>query len=172
MTIEISTLYTKDLLLRYQNFITKKKIAFWCIILAANLLLLASETLLFVLTLDPLVYINTYSIIMVLMDLWILFVFFLLPRLTVKKWQSLGTTVIFSFEEESFHYHAANTGINETTSIDYNLLAKVYRNGDTLYLMNTKNTGYIVDISGCTAEEIQVLHERFRALGPKKCKWI
>lgn len=171
MKIESTTVYTKKRLLRFSDYNASSRTLFWCAVVLINLCVffsvLHSALTFTVSSMD--VFMTVY---IVLMDILLPCLYFLLPRVTVKKAKNMNADVNYAFEDEGLSLNVKTEQISESSSVKYAALYKVAENKQDLYLYMARNKGFIVDISAFTAEQKASLKAALvNSLGEKKVKW-
>ena len=171
MPIPVTTVYTKERLLKYQWFAAASKKALWifmaiCTLWVAGCFALltwfdtASSTIRFCL------------ILIIVWDFLCLFCYFILPRFLVGKTKTLNTSVKYLFQDDCFQIEAENPYAHETSEVRYAMLSKVWKNGDDVYLFISSRQGYIVDLAGLSPEHTALLKNLLESvIDPKKIKW-
>lgn len=171
MPIENTTVYSKKRLLAYNDYGASTKTLIWAMIVLLNLYVFGKLFYSFFnITTN---YLHLYLVGYVLfMDAVVLFLYYGLPRFTVKKAKNLQAHINYTFDEDGFSFNAKTDEISEASSIKYQALYKVVKNGTDLYLFITRGRGNIVDVSAFTKEQEQALKNAIsNHLDAKKIKW-
>ncbi len=171
MSIEATTVYTKEVLLRFNDFLALRKRALWII------MLLGTAAVLYMCTHAALIIgwnfeLALYIVLILAWDALFLFLNFGLPRLTVRKAKNLNATVNFVFTQEHIQIHAQNEYSTDQSVVQYALISKALKSEQYLYLMLMWNQGFVVDLQ--TLSEKQRKHLRLlleSKLPAKKVKW-
>lgn len=171
MPIETTTVYTKKRLMAYNDYIVSARTFFWGFVALFNLYIFGKLFYsVFNLTTNPYHLLSVGYILF--MDAVLLFLYYGLPRFTVKKAKNLQAGLNYTFNEDDFTINIKTDEISETSSIKYKALYKVVKNGADLYLFTMRGRGSIVDISAFTKEQEQVLKGVIaNHLDAKKIKW-
>ena len=171
MPINIKTFYTKERLLRYNNFIVAGKRGLWGMMIFGTLLVLS----LFVWGAVQQKFSSTISICAILIlvfDLTFLFCYLILPIFTVKKAKNLNAIIEYAFYGSHFEVKASTSYVDEASRVNYSIITKVASRGDEVYLFITANQGYILDISKLNRDERKSLRDIFStAIQEKRLKW-
>ena len=171
MPITVSTVYTKERLIRLQHFTAANKPVFWTIMILCTLLVAGCWVWLTSLSL-PVDDLNFYLFYIFLLDVLMLFLYFVLPYLTVKKNKSLDATLTYTFEEGQFHIDASSALVTESLTSQYAAIYRVARNKTDLYLYINRVSAYIIDISSLSEEQLALLKQTLKAAIPaKKIRW-
>ena len=154
------TVYDKERLIRFNNFIILKKRFFWLLMIVCTVLVFGS----FALTLALRIYDSTILLcfsLIVLLDVTYIFCYFVLPRFTVNKAVGLNTNILFEFQEDTFKLSATNKNGIESSELNYSSIIKVMESKCDIYLFISKRQGYILDKSGfevgCPEELLEFL---------------
>lgn len=162
MPVEVTTVYTKERMLRYSKFVAASKKAFWIIMIICTVV--CAGCVAFTAAVDALsIEMLMYGAIVLAMDILYVFMYLILPRITVKKAKNLNTTIIYCFEEDCFKISASNDYAQETSTVKYSLISKVGRRDNDLYLFISKNQAYIVDLSEISDEKADILINTIKA---------
>ena len=171
MPITVSTVYTKERLIRLQHFTAANKPVFWTIMILCTLLVAGRWVWLTSLSL-PVDDLNFYLFYIFLLDVLMLFLYFVLPYLTVKKSKSLDATLTYTFEEGQFHIDASSALVTESLTSQYAAIYRVARNKTDLYLYINRVSAYIIDLSSLSEEQLALLKQTLKAAIPaKKIRW-
>ena len=171
MLVEVKTVYTKEVLLRFQLFMAGRRKFLWiCMGICSTLIYGCLLWLRWLGIEDPTV--NYGAIAITILDLLYIFLLLILPRFTVKKSKSLNTVVNYTFYEDHYQILTSNPYSNETATHQYTLLHHAEKRDSTLYLFITNHQAQIVDLAELPYKELCLLRQTLEAnLGPKKVKW-
>lgn len=171
MPITVSTVYTRERLIRMQHFTAANKPVFWTIMILCTLLVIGCRVWLASLSL-PGDDMDLYLFYILVMDAVMLFLYLVLPYLTIKKNKSLDATLTYTFEEEQFHIEASSALVTESLTSQYAAIYRVARNKTDLYLYINRLSAYIVDLSALSQEQLALLQQTLKAAIPaKKIRW-
>ena len=172
MELKIKTLYDKKAILNLNIYVLKtKKVLLWAVGISHFMIL--AEILLFAFAGTNLPSI-TYPVLAVLalMDLFYIFLYFIAPRISIKKNKAMNTVLEYCFYDSEFTIKAKNRYIDEFSTVKYSRIERVGRYKKYLYLFIAANTAYVVDISGVSAEDKLALRQKISFyVSPKKIKW-
>lgn len=171
MPINVSTVYDRERILRLNNYFARSKFVFWIVMGIASLLVMASFTLLAIL--DALSFqIWACLISVIFIDILYLFSYLVLPRIALNKNKSLNVKITYSFDTDSFQLNAVNEHMNENMTAKYTMLIKVVKENTDLYMFISNRQAYVVDLSGLSEEQIEILKETMEMhIRPNKIKW-
>ena len=134
MPIQVTTVYTKERLLRFNNFVVRSKGWMWILMAACTLIVGAAYGLLLSLgERDRMVEWGFFFILF--LDLFYFSMTVLLPRFTVKKAKNLDTSVQYAFDVDAFFAEAKNQYVDEKTTVKYTMLKRVVCRDGELYLL-------------------------------------
>ena len=171
MPVSVNTVYTKERLLRFNNYVMASKKLTWILFGICTLWVAACFIVLAALGLTD----STVTLCMVLllvMDITYVLCAFVLPRFTLGKAKSLNTEVRYTFGDDSFELCAVNQFANETSVVRYAAIVKVGKKDTDLYLFISRQQGYIVDLSALPDEQVTLLRRLLAGKIPeKKFKW-
>ena len=144
------TIYDKERLIRFNNFVVLKKRFFWVFMIVCTVLVSIS----FALTLALKIYDSTillcFALIMVV-DITCSFCSLILPRITINKATALNADILFEFQEDTFKLSATNKNGTDSSELNYSSIIKVMESKCDIYLFISKRQGYILDKSGFEA---------------------
>lgn len=171
MELKISTVYTKERLLRFNDYYWTQRKAFFAFMAGCTLLVWACVAFL--------AFMNALSetvafcgVMVTLMDAAYLFAAFLLPRLTANKATSIGAVLDFAFKDGEMDIVAETNKERSTSTIKYPAIVKVGKKKDDVYLFISKRQGYIVDTSELSEIELLALKALVTShLPARKIKW-
>ena len=171
MPINVSTVYDRERILRLNNYFAHSKFVFWIVMGIASLLVMASFTLLAILdTLSFQIWACLISVIFI--DILYLFSYLVLPLIALNKNKSLNVKITYSFDTDSFQLNAVNEHMNENMTAKYTMLIKVVKENTDLYMFISNRQAYVVDLSGLSEEQIEMLKETMeKHIRPNKIKW-
>ena len=149
MKLSVTTVYDKERVLRFNNFVVSKKKVFWSTMIACNILVVFSVALVLVLEPQDLT-ILAYAALIGFIDVVAAFCFFVLPRLTLKKSLALNANVVFDFEEDVFKVLATMKNGTDSSELNYSAIVKVMESKQDIYIFVSNNQSYILDKSGFT----------------------
>lgn len=171
MELKISTVYTKERLLRFNDYYWMQRKAFFAFMAGCTLLVWACVAFL--------AFMNALSetvafcgAMVTLMDAAYLFAAFLLPRLTANKATSIGAVLDFVFKDGEMDIVAETNKERSTSTIKYPAIVKVGKKKTDVYLFISKRQGYIVDTSELSEIELLALKALVTShLPARKVKW-
>lgn len=171
MELKISTVYTKERLLRFNDYYWMQRKAFFAFMAGCTLLVWACVAFL--------AFMNALSetvvfcgVMVTLMDAAYLFAAFLLPRLTTNKATSIGAVLDFVFKDGEMDIVAETNKERSTSTIKYPAIVKVGKKKTDVYLFVSKRQGYIVDTSELSEIELLALKALVTShLPARKVKW-
>ena len=170
MPINTKTVYTREALLRFNNYIVFSKKFLWCSMLISTLIIYASFAVFNFLFGDASDFLF-FLIFITAFDALFVFVYFVLPILTVKKAKNLNSTIDYTFYDTHIEIKASTAYSDEAARINYTLLKKAVLKRSVLYLMISAHQGYIVDISKLSRGQSEALiGALMKNLGTKNVK--
>ena len=171
MELKISTVYTKERLLRFNDYYWMQRKAFFAFMAGCTLLVWACVA--FLAFMNALSETVTFCGVMVtLMDAAYLFAAFLLPRLTANKATSIGAVLDFVFKDGEMDIVAETNKERSTSTIKDPAIVKVGKKKTDVYLFVSKRQGYIVDTSELSEIELLALKALVTShLPARKVKW-
>lgn len=169
--MEITTVYTRERLLRFNSYVARSKTALWWIIGICTLIVIACTAWLHYWGLADSES-DRHLLYILLLDGLFLFLYLVLPRFTVKKQRSLNATVTYTFEQEQFRLAASGPLAEETATIRYGALRSIAKNKTELYLFVSRAQAYVVDLSALSEQELAGLKALLEGtVKPRKFKW-
>ncbi len=119
---------------------------------------------------QSLIFYSALFLVILLLDAYMIFASFILPRIKIKKAPILGATLDVTFLDEgvSVKGHTKDTDSQSTQS--YKSFQEVIKNGEDIYLYLNRVSAYIVDISQLSEEEVEQIKEKLTR-NAKKTKW-
>lgn len=170
MPIETTTVYTKERLLRFQNYVLASKKPLWIVSAVATAIIAVCAVLTFVLLWDIQGAIKLFGLLLI--ELCIPLIYIVIPRLSIKKAKNLNAEVHFSFDETAVHTQASSAIGNENASVFYTALHKIGKKDNDLYLFLDASRAFLIDLSTLSAEQVQTLKDLLKPhFKPKKFKW-
>lgn len=172
MPINITTVYTKERLIRFNDYVAASKKALWALVALVTFYIVTEffrAAIHGVLT--PL---KTMCFIwIVVMNLAYIFMSFILPRIKVGKSPTLGLVINYTFDVDTYTSKVSNALIKDESTMDYSTIFKIVKNGEDLYLMVNRYRGLVVDLSQMTGEQKSMLKNVLQTkIEPKKFKWV
>ena len=163
MNFSVQTVYDKERLLRFNNFVVLRKRVFWFFIIACTVLV--TVCLAIVLALDPHdSNIWACAALIYFIDATYAFCYFVLPRFTINKALELNANIIFEFQEDTFKISATTKNGTESSELNYSAIVKIMESKQDIYLFISKRQGYILDKSGfalgCPLEFVKFLKDK------------
>lgn len=171
MQVSVSTVYTKERLLRFSNYLAVSKKFIWLFMGICTSLILSFVAFLAVVdAISFTIAMCTFAIIA--LDVLYIFMSFVYPKLTVNKAKNLGARIDYTFTEEGIHIKAYGSLFTEESTLKYSYLSKIgYKAGD-IYLFFNPTHAFVVDISGLSLEDISIIRSFIsRSLPENKIKW-
>jgi len=152
MNLTVKTVYSKERLLRFANFVAFRKLFMWIILAIVTIL----ATIPFVFQFTT-IGINGNIILgfclILLADLFYVFSYFIAPRMTINKSPSLGVAINYTFLDSVFLMDSSSKAGAEKATLNYTSLLKVKESKTDIYLYISRNQAYIVDKSEMTEEQ-------------------
>lgn len=171
MPICLTTIYTKDRLLRQTYYIIAGKKFFWSVMIIATFLISGMRVLLTAFGLSNST-VTLYLILIIVIDLVYIVCFLILPQFTIKSSKHLNTTVHYSFDADCFQIEAVSAYASGTTTVQYPMLTKIQKNKNDLYLFISHQQSYIADLTELSPEQTAALKQTLQTkINPKKIKW-
>ena len=171
MSIQVKTVYTRETLLRFNDFLAVRKRALWIIMIVATaaVVYMCIHAALIIGWNSELI---TYTVLMLAWDALFLFLNFGLPRFTVKKSPNLNAEVNYVFTREHIAIDAQGEYSTDHSVVQYALLRKVRKSDRYLYLLLTWNRGFVVDLTSLTNTQTAELRLMLESKLPAgKIKW-
>ena len=172
MPINVTTVYTKENLIKFNDYIAKSKKVFWSIVTVWTVILISAYILFnFKWGIDD-PFVNTITYVYIGLDLFCIYNNFIRARLRVKKAKNLNAVIKLSFNEDSFQTEVESQEINETATVKYSVIKKIVKQKETVYLLVSRFQGHIVDVSELNEEQLAQLKALLQTKVPaKKFKW-
>ena len=149
MNFSNRTVYDKERLIRFNDFILRKKRIFWFLMIVCTVLVALS----FVSTLVLKNYDSTVLfcfVLIIVIDITYVFCAFVLPRITINEAIALNADISFDFQEDTFKISSTTKNGTEFSELSYSVLVKVMESNRDIYLFISQRQGYILDKSGFT----------------------
>ena len=171
MPVSVNTVYTKERLLRFNNYVMASKKLTWILFGICTLWVAVCFIVLTALGLTDST-VTLCMILLIVIDITYVLCAFVIPRFTLSKAKHRNTEVHYAFGDDSFELCAVNQYANETSVVRYSAIAMVGKKDTDLYLFISRQQGYIVDLSALSDEQITLLRETLAGKIPdKKFKW-
>ncbi len=171
MELKISTVYTKQRLVRFNDYFWAQRKGFFATFAVCTLLVWGCT--LFLSIFDALN--DTVRLccgMVTVLDVTLLFSAFVLPRLTVKKSPTIDAVMGYCFNEEAMNISAETNTENASVTLKYPAIVKVGKKNEDLYLFISARQAYIVDTSELTEIELLALKALVTShLPARKVKW-
>ncbi len=171
MNLTVRTYYDKERLFRFSTYVGLHRIWLWICLSAVTALVTVPFVLQFTgAGIDGKIIFG--FIIILLVDIFYLFTYFVLPRLTVNKMPLLGITIEFTFLENRFLMNAISKNGEDKSAFKYIDLNRIAEGKKELFLYITKSQAFIVDKSSLSHEQISELktHIKNKMNGVKAVK--
>ncbi|MBQ9130871.1 MAG: YcxB family protein [Clostridia bacterium] len=167
----VTTLYTRERLLQFNNFVLRSRRFFnWTMGIATLLTLLSTLLVYCYDALDSTILICFFTVLG--LDLVQVLLSVVLPRLNVGKSKILGMEIEYTFEETGFHYRSSGQFAKEEGTVQYAMVKRAEKQGKELYLMLNNISGNLVDLSTLSDYEEDELRKLLeKSLGTKRVKW-
>ena len=171
MELKISTVYTKQRLVRFNDYFWAQRKGFFATFVVCTLLVWGCA--IFLSIFDALSdTIRLCCGMVTVLDITLLFSAFLIPRLTVKKSPTINAVMGYSFNEEEMKITAETNTENASVTLKYAAIVKVGKKNDDLYLFISARQAYIVDVSALSEIELLALKALVTShLSARKVKW-
>ena len=170
MPINTSTVYTRERLIKFNDHMASRHKFLSILVGVCTVIVLLAFALNCVMG-----DVSTNMIIMLcamlVLDLIVVLMYWVLPRIIVKKEKNLNYVINYSFEEDQFTIDVQSDEVCEKSTLKYSFLTAIERgkSGD-IYLFIQHNQAYIVDTSELSYENIFQLRSIFNR-NAKKFKW-
>ena len=171
MDIKNMTVYTKERLIRFSDYFARTKLPMWIIYAVLTLFIIAGDV--FLLSQGALTdHMILLSAIALMIDLMMVFLFVVMPRLTVNKTNTINACLNYSFGEEEVALESEGKLFRDSSSFKYQAIVKVGKYKDDVYLFISKRQAYIVDLSSMSEDDVLALKARLTLkVSPDKIKW-
>ena len=111
------TIYDKDRLIRFTNFVVLKKKIFWVIMIVCTVLVsIAFAWDLALNSYDPIILLCFGLVI--LLDMTYVFCSLILPRFTINKAVALNADIVFEFQDDIFKISATSKNGTEISELN------------------------------------------------------
>ena len=171
MPIQVTTVYTKERLLRFNAFVAKAKWWMWLLLGICTLIVAAAWGLMLSLGEQDTSVTGAFIAILFL-DLFYVLLAVVIPRFTVKKAKNLDTSIQYAFDVDSFTAEAQNQYVDEKTTVKYTMIKRAIHSDGELYLMISSINAYVVDVSTLSREDALLLRQLLEEkLTKKRVKW-
>ena len=164
MPIEITTVYDKQRLIRFNNYVAASRKWFWIF------LGICTAIVAFACVIAPEVW--HYALILLGMDLLCVLFYFVIPRFTIKRSVAFNATVQYVFDAEQILIQSESKHAKESSETRYTVIKRVGKHGSDLYLFISSMQAYVVDLSTLTEQQIADLRAvLYQHVKPSKIKW-
>ncbi|MBQ8880273.1 MAG: YcxB family protein [Clostridia bacterium] len=171
MSIRTESVYTKERLIRFNNYVMLSKKVLLSLMAIGTLLVYGC--VIFMMVNGGLAETVTYSaIFLTLLDVFYIFVSFILPRFTLKKSKTLNAKITCIFNESGFDLSVTSNTFNESSTIRYPTLTQIVKNKNDIYLFIASNQAFITSVDGLREDEIEELRSLLsNSINKKDFKW-
>ena len=171
MPIELTTVYNKEIMLRFSDAMGRRRFFLW-LIMAIGTALTFSFTISTAMIVGWNSKLISYIVFILVWDAFGFFLPFGWPRLTIRKNPALNTTVEYRFYEDHFQVQG-NTPLSMGMSDNqYAMLQGVIKSGTDLYLIVAPQHGCIVDLQHLSSAQVDQLHAIFlRKFPANRVQW-
>lgn len=172
MPINVTSVYTKERLLKLSNYMVRRKKVFWSVMAVCTTFILSVYCLFnFVWAItDSSINLCTYLILV--WDVIYIYFYLIHPKFSIKKAKNLNAEIKFTFDEEFFKTEVSSSEIEEIATSKYSVIKKIVKNGSDIYLVVSRTQAIIVDTSALPEEELAQLKKLLQSKIPeKKFKW-
>ena len=173
MTLQITTVYTKERLLRFYFYYQLVQRVWFPIILGFDMILMTAWVIKDFLNGPPVSesVVAVFGIVWIFGLTWVVAAL-ILPLFTVKKAKNLNTVTETIFGEEGMHYKMCSTYATEEGELKYGMFVKYIKNKNDLYLFVSARQAWLVDMSSLNPEQTEQLHTLLsEKIISKKNKW-
>ena len=173
MTLQITTVYTKERLLRFYFYYQLVQRVWFPIILGFDMILMSAWVIKDFLNGPPVSesVVAMFGIVWIIGLTWVVAAL-IVPRFSYKKAKSLNAVMEMTFSEENLRYSVSSAHSTESGEMQYGMFVKYIRNKDDLYLFVSARQVWIVDLSALTPEQTEQLHTLLsQKIVSKKNKW-
>ena len=172
MELKLKTIYDKGAILDLNLHVLKSKRLTLVAVGIAHLAVILEYIVCLACGWDLPSVIYTVSAVLLAIDFFYLFVYFIAPRISLKKNKVLGAVIEYCFYDSVFTLKAKNKYIDESSTLRYASIERVERGKKHLFLFIAQSTAYIVDLSGVEREDELMLRDKISsALSSKKIRW-
>lgn len=171
MELKISTVYTKQRLVRFNDYFWAQRKGFFATFVVCTLLVWGCT--IFLSIFDALSdTIRLCCGMVTVLDITLIFSAFVLPRLTVKKSPAIDAMMEYCFNEEDINISSETKTEKGSVTYKYAAIVKVGKRNDDLYLFISARQAYIVDVSNLSEIELLALKALVTShLPARKVKW-
>ena len=168
MKLSVRTFNDKERLLRFSTFVGLHRIGLWICLGVVSAMVCVPFVLQF--TGGGFDGKVTFSFVLIsLFDIFYLFTYFVLPRLTIDKMPLLGVTIDFTFLDSLFIMSASSKNGVEESTFRYTDLHGIKEGKEELYLYITKSQAFIVDKTALDEETLKALKDHIKSkMTPQK----
>ncbi len=167
MQIDVTTVYTKKRLLRFNYYVAAQKKLLWIAVIITTVFAIA-ELVAGNLSSDT----RFIMYMLLFFDFFEIFLYLVLPIISVNKSKNKNVTIHYSFTENEIRTHFDTGAVNEAAVRKYDTLVKLVKNKNDLYLFIDKNHAFLVDVSALDAEQLENLKVILASkLSSKKFNW-
>ncbi len=171
MSIKTNSVYTKERLIRFNNYVILSKKLLWLMMSISTLLVYSCVVFMYFNGGDAKTVIYS-AVFLTFLDLFYIFVSFILPRFTLKKSKTLNARITCVFKENEFDLSVSSDNFDESSTIRYPTLTKVVKNKNDVYLFISPNQAFITSLDGLSDDEINDLHFLLAdSISKKLFKW-
>ena len=149
MKFRVNTVYNRETLITFNNFFARTKIWLFIIMVIATVLVTGTFITSIALGFCDLTFIVFFAL-MLLYDVATVLIYFIFPRISVKKAPALNAVVHFEFGDATYTVSAKNDRIDETSTSAYSTITKAAETKDFIYLFIAKTHAFIIDKNGFT----------------------
>lgn len=170
MTIEATTVYTKERMLKFNRYVVMSKKWFWIFMLICNIFMIADiASLIYFANFD---WAILFLILIAVIDFKLLFGNFIAPRMAMKKQTVFNANIKYSLNEQHIHIQSSTDNFTAESTYNYSAIIKAPAQGDELYLFTSKWQAFVVDMSELSDEQKSLLRALLEdKIGAKKVKW-
>lgn len=171
MELIISTVYTKQRFLRFNDYFWAQRKGFLAIFAVCTLIVWGCA--LFLSIFDALSdTIRLCCGMVTVLDVTLLFSAFVIPRLTAKKSPAIDAMMEYCFNEEDMNISSETKTEKANATFKYAAIVKVGKRNDDVYLFISARQAYIVDVSELSEIELLALKALVTShLPARKVKW-
>lgn len=168
MEIKTKTEYTADRLLRFNTVHVLRNKLRWFLYSGVTIVFFVMSMLALIKGIKEndykgLIFYSAIFAIILLLDAYMLFVSFVIPRFKIKKAPVVGAILMVIFNDEGIIVNGHTDNTDSNTKQGYGSIETVIKKGTELYLYINKSNAYIVDLSNASLEEVAFLKEKFTA---------
>lgn len=169
MPIEATTVYTPDLMYRYQRSMGPSTLSIILICSICSFIGLMNILLMIMID-EDLTFAIGCMVFFLIMDAIGLFATFGLPKIAAKK--TPNARIHYTFYQDGFTLTATTDHGTESASNRYSVVTKVIKKGNDLYLLISNLQAFIVDLSALHPAQVAQLHGIMQMhLPANKIKW-